>query len=67
MHVSYLILEHVVPSTASESHADEKLEDVKRNVGDNAKDPNNSSPFPPDSVDSSEVPVCIDSNGSCHL
>lgn len=62
-----LVLEHVVPGTARESHADKKLEDVERNVCNNAVDPDNSSPFPSNSIDSSKVPVCIHSNDSCHL
>ena len=65
--VQNLVLEHVVPCTSCESHADEKLENVKRNVCNNAVDPDNSCPSPPNSIDSSKVPVCIHSNGSCHL
>jgi len=48
-------------------NADEKFEDVKRDVCNNAVDPYYSSPFPPNSMDFGKVPMCIHSNHRGHL
>lgn len=51
-----LVLEQIVPGPATESIADDELEDVKGEVGDDAEDPNNYCPTPPDALNPCEAP-----------
>ena len=63
----YLVLDHGIPGLAAQCIADDELEDVKREVGDNAEDPDDSTPAPSNTLDSSKAPVCIDSNYGSQL
>lgn len=56
---SDLVLEHVVPCFTRKSNANQELEEIKREVSDNAVKPDYSSPFPSNSMDSCKFPVSI--------
>lgn len=66
-YVLYPILDHVIPSLATQSISSGKLENVKRNVEDYAVNPDNSCPSPPNSFHISEAPVGVHSNQGSHL
>ena len=57
--VRYLVLEEVVPGPAAEHKADEELEQVEREVEDDAVEPDYASPAPADALDPGKAPVGV--------
>ena len=64
---AHFLVDHVIPSLASESVTDDELENIKRNVGNDTVYPYTSSPSPSTTDDSCESPVCIHSDQCSHL
>lgn len=65
--ISHLVLKHVVPGLAGQSKSDDELEDIEREVGNDAVNPDHSCPSPPNAMDPGKAPVCIHSNDSGNL
>lgn len=63
----YLVLKKVVPSLAAECVADKELEEVQWDVSDDAVQPYDSCPAPPNSLDLCESPFRINGKQSCNL
>ena len=63
----YLILEKIIPGFACQCISNDELEDIQRNIEDNAVDPDNTGPSPSYTFDSRKAPICIDSNQSSNL
>jgi len=64
---SYLVFEEIKPSPTTQNIADGEFQDVKRNVGDQSVNPDNSSPSPPHSFYPCKAPIGINSYDSCNL
>lgn len=62
-----LVLHNIIPGLATQCIADYELEDIKREIGDNAVDPDNSCPSPSNTCDSGKAPATIHSNDGSHL
>jgi len=62
-----LVLQQIIPGLPSQCIANDELEDIERDVGDNAVNPDDSCPSPTNPLDSCKGPGCIYSNDSCHL
>lgn len=63
----YLVLDHIIPSLATQCISSRELENVKRNVEDYAVDPDHSCPSPANTFHVSKGPVGIYSNQGSHL
>uniref|UniRef100_A0A6N2MT07 Uncharacterized protein n=1 Tax=Salix viminalis TaxID=40686 RepID=A0A6N2MT07_SALVM len=59
--------QQIIPGLPSQCIADNEFDDIKRDIGDNAKKPNDSCPSPTNAFDSCKGPACIHSNESSHL
>lgn len=62
-----LVLVQVFPTLAAQSIADHEFEDIKRDVRDEAENPYNTCPSPPNSMDPGKTPVCIHGNDGSQL
>lgn len=62
-----LVLKQVIPGFATQGVADDELEDIKRDVGNQAEEPDNSCPSPSNALDPGEAPACIHGYESSHL
>lgn len=52
---------------ATQCITDQELEDIEREIGDNAVDPDSACPSPSDTVDFGKAPVTIYGNEGSHL
>jgi hypothetical protein len=64
---TYLVLQEIVPGLASQHVADGELEQVERDEGDDAVEPDDARPPPPDSSDVGEPKVGPHCNQSGNL
>jgi hypothetical protein len=62
-----LILEEIIPGSATQNVADYEFEEIKRDVEDNAVKPDNNCPSPSNAMDSRKSPVAIHSDECCNL
>lgn len=62
-----LVLDNIIPGPASQCIAYYELEDIKREVGDNAVDPDDTCPSPSNAFNSGKAPTAVHSNESGHL
>lgn len=60
-------MDKVVPGLAAESVANNELENVEREVGDEAVDPDHSGPAPSDALDPGEAPGRVHRDRGSHL
>ena len=63
----YLILKQIIPSPATQSISDGKLENIQREVEYDTIEPNNTSPSPANTVDPRKAPICIYSEECSNL
>lgn len=55
----YPVVNHAEPSLSTKNVSNGKLHDIKREIKHNAVKPDDTSPFPPNTLDSCEFPVCV--------
>ena len=61
------MLDYSIPGVATQCITDYELEDVEREIGDNAVYPDNACPSPSNAFDSSKSPATVHSNEGSHL
>lgn len=54
-----LVLEQIIPGLPTQSVSNDELEDIKREVGDDAEEPYGSCPSPPNAFNPSKAPAWI--------